>query len=100
MKLNKLIKMSDEELQLPLTLNEVDGSFINESFKITLKSIENSIDINLFDEITRSMSIDQSFQLLQTYFFIELNQKEISVNSAEYDYLLRWIEDLFDEIKQ
>ncbi|MBQ4122484.1 hypothetical protein IJD44_01990 [bacterium] len=100
MELNKLIKMSDEDLQLPLTLNEVDGSFINESFKTTLKSIENSIDINLFDEITRSMSIDQSFQLLQTYFFIGLNQKEISVNSAEYDYLLRWIEDLFDEIKQ
>lgn len=98
MKLNKLIKMSDEELQLPLTLNEVDGSFINESFKTTLKSIENSIDINLFNEITRSMSIDQSFQLLQTYFFVELNQLEISVNTAEYDYLLHWITDLFDEL--
>ena len=100
MKLNKFIKLSDEDLQLPLTLNEVDGSFINESFKTTLKSIENSIDVNLFDEITRSMSVDQSFQLLQTYFFVALNQLEISVNAVEYDYLLCWIEDLFDEIKQ
>ena len=44
------------------------------------------------------MSIDQSFQLLQTYFFVELNQLEISVNTAEYDYLLHWITDLFDEL--
>ena len=95
MKLNK-IKLSNE----PLTLNEVDGNQVNEYFKTTLKTIEHSIDINLFDDITKDMSISESFQLLQTYFFVELKQLEIPVNPIEYEYLLHWIEDLFDYIKQ
>ena len=95
MKLNK-IKLSNE----PLTLNEVDGDRINESFKAILNTIEQSIDINLFDDITKDMTVSESFQLLQTYFFTEIKQLEIPVNPVEYEYLLHWIEDLFDYIKQ